>query len=151
MASSYGNHDASTCGRNFMALALALAGEEDRAVSTANAALAVARSLSDPFSLGLTLYFASATAQVLGHVASASQHAEASRQLAEEHDFAMLKAWSTGILGWCVAERGDPERGIKLLTDAIAALLATQSRHFLSYLLGLLADARIKAINLKMR
>ena len=149
MASRYGNHNASACGQNFMALALALAGEEDRAVSTANAALALARSLSDPFSLGLTLYFASATAQVLGHVVPASQHAEASRQLAEEHDFAMLKAWSTGILGWCVAESGDPVRGIKLLTDAIAALLATQSRHFLSYLLGLLADARMKAHQLE--
>ena len=49
------------------------------------------------------------------------------------------------MLGWCVAECGEPERGIKLLTDEIAALRATQSRHFLSYLLGLLVDARMKA------
>ena len=53
------------------------------------------------------------------------------------------------MLGWCVAESGDPVRGIKLLADAIAALLATQSRHFLSYLLGLLADARMKAHQLE--
>ena len=72
-------------------------------------------SLNDPFSLGLTLYFASAVAQVLGDVALAAQHAEASMQLATEHDLAMLKAWSTGVVGWCAATIGDPDRGIALL------------------------------------
>jgi len=145
MASSYGNHDASTCGRNFLALAQALAGEEQGALATVEAALGVARSLDDPFSLCLTLFFSSATEQVLGHVAPATQYAEASRQLAEEHDFAMLKAWSTGVVGWCAAEGGDADQGRFLLSEAIAALMTTPSRHFLSYLLGLLADTRLKA------
>ena len=145
MASSYGNHDASTCARYFIALSLALAGEEERARSMAESSLAVARSLNDPFSLALTLYFASAAAQVLGDVVLAAQHAEASRQLATEHDLALPRAWSTGVIGWCAAETGDPDRGIALLTEAIAALQATQSRHFMSYLLGLLAEAQMKA------
>jgi predicted ATPase/DNA-binding winged helix-turn-helix (wHTH) protein len=144
MASSYGNHDASACGRYFAALSLALAGEEEGARSMVDSALAVARSLNDPFTLALTLYFSSATAQVLGDLALAAQHAEASRQLAAEHDLAMLRAWSTGVVGWCAAEKGDPDRGIALLTEAIAALQATQSRHFMCYLLGLLAGAQMK-------
>jgi predicted ATPase len=49
------------------------------------------------------------------------------------------------VLGWCVAETGDPDRGLGLLTEAIAALRATHSRHFLSYLVGLLAEAQMKA------
>jgi len=49
MASSYGNHDAGTCARNFVALSLALGGEEERARSTAENALAVASGLNDPF------------------------------------------------------------------------------------------------------
>src|SRR5262249_60736573 len=98
-----------------------------------------------PFSLCLTLFFSSATEQVLGQVAPATQYAEASRQLAEEHDFAMLKAWSTGVVGWCAAEGGDADQGRFLLSEAIAALMTTPSRHFLSYLLGLLADTRLKA------
>jgi predicted ATPase len=145
MASSYGNHDASTCARNFSALALALAGEDERARSMADSSLAVARSLNDPFSLALTLYFASATAQVLGDVTLAAQHAEASRLLATEHDLASPRAWSTGVLGWCAAEAGDPDRGVALLNEAVAALQATQSRYFMSYLLGLLAEAHMKA------
>jgi len=55
MASSYGNHDAAACARYFSALALALAGEEKRARSTAENALAIARSLNDPFTMALTL------------------------------------------------------------------------------------------------
>jgi predicted ATPase len=145
MASRYGNHDAGTCARYFSALSLAFAGEEERARSMADNALAVARSLNDPFTLGLTLYFASAAAQVLGDVALAAQHAEASMQLATEHDLAMLKAWSKGVVGWCAATSGAPDRGIALLTEAIAALRATQSRHFLCYLFGLLAETHMEA------
>jgi ATP/maltotriose-dependent transcriptional regulator MalT len=124
-------------------LSLALAGEAERA--TADTSLAVARGLNDPFSLALALYYASAVAQFLGDVPLAARHAEAGRQLATEHDLALLKAWSTGVTGWCAAERGDPNRGIILLTEAITALEATQSRQFKSYLLGLLADVHMKA------
>jgi predicted ATPase len=145
MASSYGNHDASACACYFTALSLALAGEEKPARAAADKALAVARSLNDPFSLALALFFASAVEQVLGNVALAARHAEASTQIAMEHALAMLRAWSTGMVGWCATEGGNPDRGIALLTEAIAALRVTQSRHFLSYLLGLLAEAQMKA------
>lgn len=145
MASSYGNHNASTCARNFMAFSLAFIGEQERARDMADSALEVAHSLNDPFSLGLTLFFSSAVAQVAGDVALAARHAAASRQIAMEHDLAMLTAWSTGIVGWCTAENGDLDRGIEMLTDAMAGLKATQSRHLLCYLLGLSAELGMKA------
>ena len=145
MASNYGNHDASTCARYFSALSLAFAGEEIKAREMADGALACARRLNDPFTLGLTLYFSAAVAQVLGDVARAAEHAEASRQIATEHDLAMLRAWSTGVVGWCAAENGDPDRGIALLIEAMATLQDTQSRHLMCYLLGLLAETQIKA------
>jgi DNA-binding winged helix-turn-helix (wHTH) protein/predicted ATPase len=145
MASSYGNHDASTCARNFAALSLAFAGEEVNAREMADGAIAFARRLNDPFTLGLTFYFSSAAAQVLGDVARAAEHAEASRQIAIEHDLAMLRAWSTGVVGWSAAENGDPDRGIALLIEAMAALQDTQSRHLMCYLLGLLAETQMKA------
>jgi DNA-binding winged helix-turn-helix (wHTH) protein/predicted ATPase len=145
MASSYGNHNASTCARYFMAISLAFSGEHERARAMAESALEVARSLNDPFSLGLTFFFSSAVAQVAGDVALAARHAAASRQIATEHDLAMLTAWSTGILGWCVAENGDLDRGIAMLTDAMADLQATQSRHLLCYLIGLSVELRMKS------
>ena len=145
MASSYGNHDARCCARYFRALAFALAGERELARSMADGAVAFARELSDPFSLALSLYFASAAAQMAGDTALATRHAEASRQLAEEHDLALPKAWSTGVLGWCAAEGGERDRGVAMLSAAVATLDTTQSRHFMSYQLGLLAHAQIES------
>jgi adenylate cyclase len=49
------------------------------------------------------------------------------------------------VAGWCAAENGDVERGLALATQAIAEMQAIQSRHFLVYMLGLLADAQLKA------
>jgi predicted ATPase len=127
MASSYGNHDASTCARNFTAWALALAGDEERARAMADNALAVAKNLNDPFSLALTLYFLSGMAQVLGDVALAAENSGACIRIATEHDYPSYRAWGTGVAGWCIAKSGDADRGIALLIDAIAALHAMQT------------------------
>src|SRR4029077_16606402 len=85
MASSYGNHDAACCARYFTALSLALAGEYERAGLMADDAVTAARGLNDPFSLALAHYFASGAAQVFGDTTLAAEHAQASRQLANEH------------------------------------------------------------------
>jgi hypothetical protein len=52
---------------------------------------------------------------------------------------------SAVIPGRAIAENGDPDRGIASAMQALAAMQAIQSRHFLWYLLGLLADACPKA------
>ena len=80
----------------------------------ADNAIAVAKNLNNPFSLALSLYFASATAQVLGDTARAAEHAASSRQLATEHDLAMPRVWSAGILGWCAAENGERHVGAQV-------------------------------------
>jgi DNA-binding winged helix-turn-helix (wHTH) protein/predicted ATPase len=144
MASSYGNHDARTCGLYFSTLAHVLAGEDDRARGMAEEMLAVTRTLNDPFTLALALFFAAATAQMLGDVTLAAERAQASLQLAGEHDLALPKAWSMGVLGWCKTQDDEPERGVALLSEAIATLHATHSRHFLTYHLTLLAQAQMR-------
>ena len=147
MASSYGNHDAGTCARNFSAIAFALAGEEERARAMADESLMVAGGLNDPFSLALTLFFTAVTAQVLCDLPLAAERAKAGRALARDHALALPEAWSMGVLGWCTAQSGDTEPGILMMNEAIAVLDATQSRHFESYLLALLADAQMGAGN----
>jgi predicted ATPase/DNA-binding winged helix-turn-helix (wHTH) protein len=147
MASSYGNHDAGCCARNFSAMALALVGDEQQARQRIDQALAAARKLDDPFSLALTLYFTSAAAQMLGDVVLATENSRAGLAIATENDLALPRAWSRGVVGWCMAENGDLQSGIALLTDAIAAMRTMQSRHFMGYLIGLLAHVRMKAGN----
>jgi DNA-binding winged helix-turn-helix (wHTH) protein/predicted ATPase len=145
MASRYGNHDAGCCARNFSAMALALAGDQDAARAMIDQSLAAARTLNDPFSLALTLYFTAAAAQILGDVSLATANAELSVQMAAEHDLAQPKAWSMGVAGWCIAENGDADRGVAVGKQAVATMQTIQSRHFLAYLLGLLADSHRKA------
>jgi predicted ATPase len=145
MASSYGNHDAGCCAHNFSSMALALAGEEATAREVIEHSLLAAKRLDDPFSLALTLYFTSAAAQMLGDVALATTNAKLCVQTATEHDLAQPRAWSIGVAGWCAAENGDLDAGLALATQAIAAMQAIHSRHFLPYLLGLLADLHRKA------
>ena len=145
LASSYGNHDAGCCARNFGALALALAGDTEAARAMMDRSLAAAKSLDDPFSLALTLYFTSAAAQMLGDVALATANSELSVRMATEHDLAQPKAWSMGVAGWCLAENGDVAQGLALATQAVATMRAIHSRHFMVYLLGLAADVHLKA------
>ena len=145
MASSYGNHDTRCCARNFSALCMALMGEEDGARTVIDTSLAEARNLSDPFSLALTLYFTSVAAQILGDVALATENSTAGMRLATEHALEMPKIWSTLVAGWCVAARGEQERGLAMLDESFAAVHAIESRHFYSYHVSLLADVRMKA------
>jgi predicted ATPase len=145
MASSYGNHDAHSCGHAFAALAMAFASEDDGAQAMAESAITFATSLNDPFSLAQALHFGAVTAQVLGDIAIAMQRAEAGRQLAVDYDLALAGAWCSGVVGWCNAANGETGRGIGLLIEAIDALKAVQSRIFMCYLLGLLAEAHLMA------
>src|ERR1700722_11337448 len=111
MASSYGNHDAACCARNFSAMSLALAGDDEGARAMIKQSVAAAKSLDDPFSLALSLYFTSAAAQMLGDVALATANSELSMQMATEHGLVQPKAWSMGVAGWGGAQNGAPDRG----------------------------------------
>jgi DNA-binding winged helix-turn-helix (wHTH) protein/predicted ATPase len=145
MASSYGNHDASVCGRTFLTEALVLQGDEQRARMIMDATLVSVRALGDSFSLALTLTASSLAAQILSDVPLATRYAEECTRIASEHALPMQRAHAMGVMGWCVAESGEHERGVAILNDGIAALRATQSKLFMSYMLGLLADACCKA------
>jgi DNA-binding winged helix-turn-helix (wHTH) protein/tetratricopeptide (TPR) repeat protein len=145
MASSYGNHDASACGHAFLALAMAFTGDDEGAQAMAESAITFATSLNDPFSLAQALHFGAVTAQVLGDIAVAMQRAEAGRQLAIDYDLALAGAWCSGVVGWCNAAKGETGRGIGLLIEAIDTLKAVQSRIFMCYLLGLLAESYLMA------
>ena len=147
LASRYGNHDAGCCAQNFSSLALTLAGKGPAARSMMESSIDTARSLDDPFSLALTLYFTSAAAQMQHDVSFATTHSKLSLQIATEHGLAQPKAWSMGVAGWCVAQNEDVEEGLSLITQAIDAMRAIHSRHFLPYLFALLADVHLRAGN----
>jgi hypothetical protein len=81
---------------------------------------------------GVAPYFSSAVVQVLRDVALAGQHAEASWRIATEDDLAMLRAWSTGVAGWCAAEHGDADCGVAARSGHRLASHSITSFHVLS-------------------
>jgi predicted ATPase len=81
----------------------------------------------------------------MGDVALATTNSEWSVRVAREHGLAQIKSQSGALAGWCAVENGERDRGLALLTEATDDLRALRSLGWLSYFLGLLADARIKA------
>lgn len=144
-ASSYGNHDACACAYGTSATVLGLQGKNEDARATIEAGLRLAMGLDDPFSLALTLYTMTIAAQLIGDVALATTNAEWSVRIAREYGLAQIETQSGALAGWCAVENGERDRGLALLTEATDSLRAMQSLGWLSYFLGLLADARINA------
>jgi predicted ATPase len=144
-ASSYGNHDACACACCTGAIVLGLQGKKEDARAMIEAGLRAAMSLDDPFSLALSLETTAIAAQLIGDVALATTNSEWSVRVAKEHGLALIEPWSVALAGWCAVENGERDRGLALLTEATDSLRAMQSLAWLSYHLGLLADARIKA------
>jgi hypothetical protein len=127
-------------------MVLGLQGKNEDARATIEAGLRVAMSLDDPFSLALTLYTMTAAAQLIGDVALATTNSEWSVRVAREHGLEQIESQSGALAGWCAVENGERDRGLALLTEATDSLRGMQSLAWLSYHLGLLADARIKAL-----
>ena len=143
MASRYGNHDAFCCGHNFLAMSLALSEDPAASRRSTGAALQTAHEYDDPFSLALTHCFGSVAQQMMGDREGAAENSALSLKIATEHGLLLPKVWSTGVLGWCSVVEGEATRGLALLREAIDTLQATQSRHFMHYLMFLQADGQL--------
>jgi len=140
MAPRYGNHDAFCCGHNFLAMSLALSGDPAASRQSTSVALKTAHEYDEPFSLALAHYFGSVAQQMMGDTERAAENAALALKTATDHGLMLPKVWSTGVLGWCSVVNGEARRGLALLREAIEALRATQSRHFMHYLLFLQGD-----------
>jgi predicted ATPase len=141
MAETFGGHDAGVCARSFRGCALALLGRPDESARAGADAVALARSLEHPFSVGLALFFAAMADHLCGDAAQARVHAEAAAAIAREQGLRLLLAWSSTIAGWAVAMQGEPAAGIARMREGLAGAEATGSRQFRPLMLGLLAEA----------
>ena len=144
MASMYGSHDPGVCAHIFAARALALIGRVDEAVRHSDQGLALARSLSHPFSMALSLTFRAVVDLSCRDPAGAAANAAMGRGLADEQGFKLLQAWCTAIGGWAAAQLGD-FRGVDDIERAVAAARTSGSDAFVPFLLGLLAEGYLNA------
>jgi DNA-binding winged helix-turn-helix (wHTH) protein/predicted ATPase len=143
LAASYGNHDAGVCALAFDARTLALLGQLDEAVHAAEKAIALARDLAHPFTLTLALVFGAAVHQFRRDPAGARRYAAEAAALSREQSFRLTLGWASILEGWAAIELGDDEIGSSLMSAGIAGARSTGSDQFLSYWLGMLADAHL--------
>jgi DNA-binding winged helix-turn-helix (wHTH) protein/tetratricopeptide (TPR) repeat protein len=135
----------------FGGVALWLMGRPREALAAAQRALELARRLDQPSSLAVAMHFNGMLHQCRGDAAETARWAQATLELAAEEGFSFWLAGGTVFNGWAkvaAAPRGaaaDVEAGLADIRRGLDMWLATGSRTYHTYYLGLLGDALLRA------
>jgi DNA-binding winged helix-turn-helix (wHTH) protein/predicted ATPase len=128
----------------FAAVAMGLVGDDGQAVQTSERALELAHSLGQPSSVALATHFAAMLHQHRGDAEAVGKLARATIDIAEAEGFSFWLAGGMILGGWAMAASGNTQNGVAEIRRGIAAWLATGSRTYHTYHLGLLADALLR-------
>jgi DNA-binding SARP family transcriptional activator len=128
-------------GRAFAAHAHWLMGHDAEAMTTANEAISLARTIDSPYSLAVALAYGAIT-----HQFGRDRHATGVlvaelRDLCERYDFAYYREWALLLDGWCRADGS----GFDLARRGVDNLIAEGSFARLPYWLSLVADLAQRA------
>jgi predicted ATPase/DNA-binding winged helix-turn-helix (wHTH) protein len=137
--------DPGVVSRVYIAWALWFLGYPEQALQRSQEALALARDLSHPYSLGIALIMGAILSQYRQEVSAVHERAEEGLMLTSEQEFAFWLAQATIMDGWALAEQGQREKGIIQMRHGLAAYKAIGAEIVLPYFLALLAEAYGKA------
>jgi predicted ATPase len=141
--------DAGVACRAYVAVTLWWLGYPEQALQRSHEAVALARELAHPFSLGFALFLTSWVPQFRREGQRTQERAEAAIALATEHGLPVFGAGGMIFRGWALAQRyaepvagqGHVEEGIAQLQQGLAAWRATGAEALRPYYLALLAEA----------
>jgi TOMM system kinase/cyclase fusion protein len=144
----YGQDPGVAC-RAYGAATLWWLGYPEQAMQWSDEALALARELAHPFSLGFALFLTAWVPQFRREGPLTQERAEAAIALAAEHGFAVFGAGGAIFRGWALAQRsfepvagqGQGEEGITQMQQGLAAWRTTGAEALRPYYLALLAEA----------
>lgn len=120
-------------------------GYPDRALQTAEEALALAREVAHPFSIALALDYLAMLHQFRREPEAVLRIAEEARSLCLEHRFDYYRSWSTLVRAWAVAEANSPEEGLAAYDAALHEFRETGAELRMPHHLCLLAAVQRKA------
>jgi predicted ATPase len=140
LAFTFSGHDPGVCAHMCRAINMALLGFPQQAMKLGAEAVALARSLSHPFSLGHALWHSAIALQIGRQTQICRDLATELFALSREHNFPTM---STGMffLGWATADGGELEQGIALMEQGLPLHLAVRPLHR-PYMLAVLASAK---------
>jgi tetratricopeptide (TPR) repeat protein len=120
-------------------------GYPDRALRTAEEALALAREVARPFSTALALDYLAMLHQFRREPEAALRIAEEARSLCLEHRFDYYGAWSALVRAWALTEGNSPEEGLGAYDAALHEFRETGAELRMPHHLCLLAAVQRKA------
>jgi len=141
LAFTFSGHDPGVCAYMCRAVNLALLGFPQQAMKLGTEAVALARSLSHPYSLALAMWHSAIVLHVGRQRRSCRDLATELLELSQEHDFPPLRGAGMFSLGWATADGGELEQGIALIEQGLALYLAGRSVNR-PYMLATLASAK---------
>ena len=140
-AALYSGHDPGVCCRMQSAQSLWFLGYPDRAVTSIQAALALAQQLAHPLSLCMALRWAAAAHHLRREAPQTRTYAEAAMTIAADQGFPQQVATATPLRGWALAASGQGEEGIAQIQQGLAAFRATGATRNRPEHMALLAEA----------
>ena len=140
LAFVYGQDPGVNC-LNFTAHTLWYLGYPDQALARIQESLALARTLSHPFSLAFALVFAAWLHQYRREPELTAKLAEAALAHSTEHGIAFFLALSRMLRGWALVRLGQGEHGIEQIRQGLQTRVGSDSDpHWLSLLAEAHAD-----------
>jgi predicted ATPase len=133
------------CSRNIGSWAVWRLGYPDQALAWQEAGLALAGQQPHPSMLAHTFTWAAFLHQFRRDPVKLREQAERAATLAREQALANNEAEANMLLGWLMAEEGEPEAGMHLIGQGMAVRQASGTIFHSSYFLGLLAQAHARA------
>jgi class 3 adenylate cyclase/predicted ATPase len=127
--------------QGILGIVLFCLGFPDQALAQSNAAIAEARTLAHPPSLGSTLSDGAVALALVGDSTALNEWADELLALASDHGFPYFRAVGTIGLGWARIMNGDVAAGISLLRSGSTAYRANGAEAYTPYHLVLLARA----------
>jgi class 3 adenylate cyclase/predicted ATPase len=141
LAFTFSGHDPGVCAHGTRAISMALLGFPQQAMKLGAEAITLARSLAHPYSLALAMWHCAIVLQVGRQRRSCRDLATELLELAQEHDFPMMRGAGMFFSGWATADGGELEQGIPLMEQGLA--LFSACRHLTRpYMLAVLASAK---------
>ena len=126
--------------RAFAARVLWLLGYPEQALARVHDALALAHSLSHPYSLAWAQCYAAMVSQSCRDVPATYEQAEAAVALATAQGFALWAAYGTSIRGWALALQGRGAEGMAQVRQGSAAVSVAGAALYVPYFFTVLAE-----------
>jgi class 3 adenylate cyclase/predicted ATPase len=132
--------DLGVASHSWLAWELWLLGHPDQAMQHSQAARRLAQEVSDLHSLANALVFTAVLHQFRREAPATHEQAAAAMTLSTEQGFAQWLAWGTVLHSWARVMQGQGEAGLAAMHRGLATSLATGSKQWQPYFLGLLAE-----------